>query len=326
MKTVIRYILKRILMMIPVLLGVLLLVFTMNEISPGDPAEMIAGDAASVEVVEQIREDLGLNHPFPVRFFNYVKNLLLHGDLGTSYKTKRPVLDEVMERLPTTITLALTSAGFAVLLSIPIGVISAIKQNSWLDNVLMVLALLGVAMPAFWQGLMTIILFSVHLGWLPSYGFSTPAHWIMPVLTIGTGTMGSLTRITRSSMLEVIRQDYIRTARAKGQSERKVIIRHALRNSLVPIITAIALQLGSMLGGAIVTETVFAIPGIGMLMIQSIKARDYPTIQGAVVVIAIMFSLVNLIVDIIYTFVDPRLKTIYQTKKRTKSPLAKSEA
>ena len=159
MKTVIRYILKRILMMIPVLLGVLLLVFTMNEISPGDPAEMIAGDAASVEVVEQIREDLGLNHPFPVRFFNYVKNLLLHGDLGTSYKTKRPVLDEVMERLPTTITLALTSAGFAVLLSIPIGVISAIKQNTWLDNVLMVLALLGVAMPAFWQGLMTIILF-----------------------------------------------------------------------------------------------------------------------------------------------------------------------
>ena len=326
MKTVIRYILKRILMMIPVLLGVLLLVFTMNEISPGDPAEMIAGDAASVEVVEQIREDLGLNHPFPVRFFNYVKNLLLHGDLGTSYKTKRPVLDEVMERLPTTITLALTSAGFAVLLSIPIGVISAIKQNTWLDNVLMVLALLGVAMPAFWQGLMTIILFSVHLGWLPSYGFSTPPQWIMPVLTIGTGAMGSLTRITRSSMLEVIRQDYIRTARAKGQSERKVIIRHALRNSLVPIITAIALQLGSMLGGAIVTETVFAIPGIGMLMIQSIKARDYPTIQGAVVVIAIMFSLVNLIVDIIYTFVDPRLKTIYQTKKRTKSPLAKSEA
>ena len=148
----------------------------------------------------------------------------------------------------------------------------------------------------------------------------------MPVLSIGTGAMGSLTRITRSSMLEVIRQDYIRTARAKGQSERKVIIRHALRNSLVPIITAIALQLGSMLGGAIVTETVFAIPGIGMLMIQSIKARDYPTIQGAVVVIAIMFSLVNLIVDIIYTFVDPRLKTIYQTKKRTKSPLAKSEA
>lgn len=326
MMIVIRYILKRILMMIPVLLGVLLLVFTMNEISPGDPAEMIAGDAASVEVVEQIREDLGLNQPFPIRFFNYVKNLLLHGDLGTSYKTKRPVLDEVMERLPTTITLALTSAGFAVLLSIPIGVISAIKQNTWLDNILMVLALLGVAMPAFWQGLMTIILFSVHLGWLPSYGFSTPAHWIMPVLTIGTGAMGSLTRITRSSMLEVIRQDYIRTARAKGQSERKVIIRHALRNSLIPIITAISIQLGSMLGGAIVTETVFAIPGIGMLMIQSIKARDYPTIQGAVVVIAIMFSLINLLVDIIYTFVDPRLTTIYQTKKRTKTPLARSKA
>ena len=319
-----RYIFKRILMMIPVLLGVLFLVFTMNEISPGDPAAMIAGDAASVEVVEQIREDLGLNKPLPVRFFNYSKNLVLHGDLGTSYKAKRPVLDEVMDRLPTTILLSLTSAAFAVLLSIPIGIISAIKQNTWIDNLLMVLALIGVAMPAFWQGLMTIILFSVKLGWFPSYGFTTPAHWFMPVLTIGTGAMASLVRITRSSMLEVIRQDYIRTARAKGQTERKVIISHALRNSMIPIITAIAIQLGSMLGGAIVTETVFAIPGIGMLMIQSIKARDYPTIQGAVVVIAVMFSLLNLVVDIIYTFVDPRLKSIYQTKRKVKHFIAKS--
>lgn len=319
-----RYIFKRILMMIPVLLGVLFLVFTMNEISPGDLAAMIAGDAASVEVVEQIREDLGLNKPLPVRFFNYTKNLVLHGDLGTSYKTKRPVLDEVMDRLPTTILLSLTSAAFAVLLSIPIGIISAIKQNTWIDNLLMVLALIGVAMPAFWQGLMTIILFSVKLGWFPSYGFTTPAHWFMPVLTIGTGAMASLVRITRSSMLEVIRQDYIRTARAKGQTERKVIISHALRNSMIPIITAIAIQLGSMLGGAIVTETVFAIPGIGMLMIQSIKARDYPTIQGAVVVIAVMFSLLNLVVDIIYTFVDPRLKSIYQTKRKVKHFIAKS--
>ena len=320
-----KYIFKRILMMIPVLLGVLFLVFTMNEISPGDPAAMIAGDAASVEVVEQIREDLGLNKPLPVRFFNYTKNLVLHGDLGTSYKTKRPVLDEVMDRLPTTILLSLTSAAFAVFLSIPIGIISAIKQNTWIDNLLMVLALIGVAMPAFWQGLMTIILFSVKLGWFPSYGFTTPAHWFMPVLTIGTGAMASLVRITRSSMLEVIRQDYIRTARAKGQTERKVIISHALRNSMIPIITAIAIQLGSMLGGAIVTETVFAIPGIGMLMIQSIKARDYPTIQGAVVVIAVMFSLLNLVVDIIYTFVDPRLKSIYQTKRKVNHFIAKSE-
>ena len=320
-----KYIFKRILMMIPVLLGVLFLVFTMNEISPGDPAAMIAGDAASVEGVEQIREDLGLNKLLPVRFFNYTKNLVLHGALGTSYKTKRPVLDEVMDRLPTTILLSLTSAAFAVFLSIPIGIISAIKQNTWIDNLLMVLALIGVAMPAFWQGLMTIILFSVKLGWFPSYGFTTPAHWFMPVLTIGTGAMASLVRITRSSMLEVIRQDYIRTARAKGQTERKVIISHALRNSMIPIITAIAIQLGSMLGGAIVTETVFAIPGIGMLMIQSIKARDYPTIQGAVVVIAVMFSLLNLVVDIIYTFVDPRLKSIYQTKRKAKHFIAKSE-
>ena len=322
----IRYILKRILMMIPVLLGVLFLVFVLNEISPGDPAEIIAGEAASVEVVEQIREDLGLNEPFLVRFFDYVKNLVLHGDLGTSYKTNQPVINEIMARLPTTFLLTLMSACFAIALSIPIGVISAIKQNSWIDNVLMVLALLGVSMPVFWLGLMSIILFSVNLGWLPSYGFSTPAHWVLPAFAIGTGAMGSLTRMTRSSMLEVIRQDYIRTARAKGQTERKVVIRHALRNSLIPIITAISIQLGSMLGGSIVTETVFSIPGIGMLMITSIKARDYPMIQGAVVVIAIIFSILNLVVDIIYTFVDPRLKTIYQRKKRIKSALAESEA
>ena len=309
-----KYIFKRILMMIPVLLGVLFLVFTMNEISPGDPAAMIAGDAASVEVVEQIREDLGLNKPLPVRFFNYTKNLVLHGDLGTSYKTKRPVLDEVMDRLPTTILLSLTSAAFAVFLSIPIGIISAIKQNTWIDNLLMVLALIGVAMPAFWQGLMTIILLSVKLGWFPSYGFTTPAHWFMPVLTIGTGAMASLVRITRSSMLEVIRQDYIDTARAKGVSDKKITTRHMLKNAMIPIITAVGLQFGTLLGGAMLTETVFSWPGLGRLMVDSIKSKDIPMVLGSVIFLAIMFTVVNLAVDIIYAFVDPRIKSQYKRK------------
>ena len=313
-------------MMIPVLLGVTLLIFTMLHFSPGNPAAQILGDGASQEAIEALEEQLGLKDPFLVQYLRYVTNLVFHQDWGTSYSLNSSVLTTVLERFPTTLALAALSIAVATCIGVLCGVIAAVKQYSVFDHVATVVSLIGASMPNFWQGMMMIIVFSVWLGWLPPSGIDNPLCWIMPALTIGTSTSASIMRMTRSSMLEVIRQDYIRTARAKGQSERKVIIRHALRNSLVPIITAIALQLGSMLGGAIVTETVFAIPGIGMLMIQSIKARDYPTIQGAVVVIAIMFSLVNLIVDIIYTFVDPRLKTIYQTKKRTKSPLAKSEA
>ena len=320
-----KFILKRILMMIPVILGVTLLVFTMNAISPGDPAQILAGDSATEEAVEQLREELGLNKPFVVRFFDYVKNLALHGDLGMSYKTKRSVSIEIFDRLPTTIGLALVSMALGTIIAIPIGVISAIRQNTYLDNTLMVTALIGVSMPTFWQALMMIILFAVNLRWLPSFGFETWKHWVLPVVTIGTGAAGALARITRSSMLEVIRQDYIRTARAKGQTESKVIVRHALKNSMIPIITAAAIQLGYLMGGTVLAETVFSIPGIGMFMLQSIKSRDYPAVQGGVVVLAIIFCIMNLIVDIVYTFVDPRLKTMYQTKKRlVANPVAKN--
>ena len=320
-----KYIAKRILMMIPVVIGVSLLVFTVLKLAPGDVARIVAGSEADDATVEEIRHELGLDRSYPEQYVRYMLGVV-RGDMGESYITGKDVFTEIKGRIPTTFTLAFFGMLVSIVIGIPLGILSATKQYSVLDNFATVFALIGVSMPNFWMGLMFILFFSLWLGWLPSGGDGTIRGFIMPALVNGIGAVANLMRTTRSSMLDVIRQDYIRTARAKGQSERKVIIRHALRNSLVPIITAIALQLGSMLGGAIVTETVFAIPGIGMLMIQSIKARDYPTIQGAVVVIAIMFSLVNLIVDIIYTFVDPRLKTIYQTKKRTKSPLAKSEA
>ena len=324
-----KYVLKRLLMLIPVIIGVTFIVFFILNLSPGDPAAIILGDQASAEALAMKREELGLNDPLLVRYGHYMINML-HGDLGTSYKNNLSVWSQVMERFPNTAVLAVAGILVAILIGIPTGIISAKKQYSMMDNTAMLLSLIGVAMPNFWFGLLMVILFALTLGWLPSQGMGEGfipliKSLVLPAVTLGTGAAAMITRMTRSSMLEVIRQDYIRTARAKGQTERKVIISHALRNSMIPIITAIAIQLGSMLGGAIVTETVFAIPGIGMLMIQSIKARDYPTIQGAVVVIAVMFSLLNLVVDIIYTFVDPRLKSIYQTKRKAKHFIAKSE-
>lgn len=217
-----------------------------------------------------------------------------------------------MTRFPVTLKLAAFSILIAVSLGIPIGIISATKQYSLFDNVAMVVALLGVSMPNFWQGLLLILLFSVTLGWLPASGFSTWKHMILPAVTIGTSTVAVITRMTRSSMLEVIRQDYIRTARAKGQVESKVINRHALKNALIPIITVVGLQFGYLLSGAVLTESIFAVPGVGRLMVESIKQRDFPVVQGAVLFIAITFSLVNLFVDIMYAYVDPRIRSQYK--------------
>jgi len=312
-----KFIGKRFLLMIPVLLGVLFIVFTMNYISPGDPARMVAGEGATEETIQAYREKMGLDKPFAVRFVDYVGNLVLHGDLGVSYRTGRSVSEEVFDRLPTTGLLALVSMLLGLTLALPIGVISAVKQNSVLDNILMVIALLGLSMPSFWLGIMLIIAFSVKLGWLPGSGFETWRHWILPAITIGTGgALGAVARMTRSSMLEVIRQDYIRTARAKGQRESVVVVRHALKNALIPIITTVGIQMGHLLGGAVLTETIFAVPGIGMYMVQSIKARDYPAVQGGVIVLALVFCMANLVVDIIYAFADPRIKSQYLRKKK----------
>ncbi|WP_129600376.1 nickel ABC transporter permease [Anaerophilus nitritogenes] len=307
-----KYIFRRLLMLIPVIIGVTFIIFTMMYFTPGDPAKIMLGESAPHTEVAKLREELGLNDPFFVQFGRYVKNAVIHQDIGRSYATKRPVLEMIITRFPSTLKLAALGVLVAVLIGIPTGIISATKQYSLFDNIAMVIALLGVSMPNFWQGLMGILIFSVYLGWLPSSGFNTPAHWILPALTIGTSTAAIITRMTRSSMLEVIRQDYIRTARSKGQVESKVIIRHALKNALIPIITVVGLQFGYLLGGAVLTESIFAVPGVGRLMVDSIKARDFPVVQGGVLFIAITFSFVNLIVDILYAFVDPRIRSQYK--------------
>lgn len=263
-----------------------------------------------------MREELGLNKPLYKQFGSYVWSLVIRGDLGTSYQSKQPVAKEIMQRFPTTILLAVVSVILSVGIGIPTGILSAIRQYSWIDKLSRALALLGVSMPNFWQGLMNILLFSVYLGWLPASGFYGWQYWILPAVTIGTSSAATITRMTRSSMLEVIRQDYIRTARAKGQSERVITIHHALKNALIPIITIIGIQFGGLLGGAVLTETVFAIPGLGKFMVDAIKARNYPVVQGGVLILAFVFSFVNLIIDILYAFVDPRIKSQYKTYKK----------
>ena len=312
----IRYIAKRILMMIPVLLGVILVVFIMTHISPGNPAEILAGDGASDEVVEALEEELGLNDPLPVQFFNYLKGIVLGFDLGTSYSTRQPVIDELMSRFPTTVKLALLCVALSAVLGITLGIISAVKQNTIIDHLSTGFSLFGISMPAFWAGMMLILVFSIYLKWTPVSGLESWKSWILPVITSSMAGMATIVRMTRSSMLEVICQDYIVTARAKGLSEKVIIVKHALKNALIPIITVLGIQLGVMLGGAVLTESVFSINGLGKYMVDSIKGRDYPVVQGGVLLLAISFSLVNLLVDIIYAYVDPRIKSQYSRGKK----------
>ncbi len=305
----VKYIVKRFIALIPVLLGVTLIIFTLLYFTPGDPALiMLSDEAATPEAIAQIHEELGLDDPFWVRYGNYVLDLL-RGDLGVSYLNKRPVAEMLLERLPRTMTLACASAALATVLGITFGVIAAVKHNSIFDNLCMIFALGGVSMPHFWQGLLLMLLFGVKLGWLPVSGYGTLAQLILPALTIGYGCMAIIARMTRSSMLEVINQDYINFARAKGQKKFIIITRHALQNALIPIITTIALQFGILLGGSVITESIFAIPGIGKLMVDSIRASNYPVVQGGVLMIAFIYCVNNLLVDIIYAFIDPRIKT-----------------
>ncbi len=299
-------------MMLPVLLGVTLVAFTMLYFTPGDPARQTLGEQAGAEQLEQFREIHGLNDGYFVRFGRYVYNAVFKQDLGLSYRNRQPVFAEIATRFPATLKLAGMGVLLAVSIGIPVGIISAIKQYSLLDNVTMILALIGVSMPNFWQGMLLILLFSVKLGWLPSSGFNTWKQFILPVVTLGTSTAAIITRMTRSSMLEVIREDYIRTARAKGQKESKVILRHALGNALIPIITTVGLQFGYLLGGAVLTESIFSVPGVGRLIVDSIKMKDFPIVQGGVLFIAVTFSFVNLFVDILYAFVDPRIRSQYR--------------
>lgn len=302
-----KYILKRLLMMIPVLLGVVLIVFTLMYFSPGDPAKLMLGDSASEEDVQALREELGLNDPYIVQLGNYIKDLVTKLDFGNSYITGRPVM---------TALLAVLAASVSVIIGVSCGVIAATKQYSIFDNIATAVSLIGVSMPSFWLGLMCVIIFSINLGLLPASGSYGPEYWILPSITLGTASAASIMRITRSSMLEVIRQDYIRTARAKGQVEKVVVLKHALKNALIPVVTVVGLQFGNLLGGSVLIESVFAIPGIGKYMIDAIKSRDMPVVMGSVLFLAIIFSFVNLMVDILYSYIDPRIKSQYKSAKR----------
>ncbi|EMB21956.1 ABC transporter permease [Treponema denticola] len=306
-----KYIIRRILLLIPVMFGVSVIVFSLLYFTPGDPVRNKLGTNASPEEVLKLREKMGLNDPFLVQFGRYLKNIVFRGSLGDSYITEQPVVLEIGSRVGSTIRLAISSTIVAICLGIPLGIISAIKQYSVFDHITMVFALIGLSMPVFWLGLLMILLFSVKLGWFPSSGFSGFKHMVLPALALGAQSVAVLTRMTRSSMLETIRQDYIRTARAKGQKEKIVIFKHALGNSLIPVITVVGIQFGQLMGGAVMTEIIFSIPGIGRLMIDSIKLRDAPVVLGCVLFVAVTFAIVNLIVDILYTYVDPRIKTQY---------------
>jgi len=287
-----KFIAKRILVLIPVIFGATLLVYMILSMVEGDPARMLLGEEATAEQIHELREEMGLNDPQLVQYGRYMFNLL-KGDMGISYKTEKPVTYEIGARLPHTIRLSLLAIVVSVILAIPLGIIAAIKQNSIFDAVSMVFSILGAAMPVFWLSLLLILLFSLKLGWFPVFGADEPKSIVLPAVALGLLSMASIARTTRSSMLEVIRQDYIRTARSKGLSEGVVIRKHALKNALIPMITIIGLQVGTLLAGSILTETVFAWPGIGRLMIQSILARDTPTVLGCIIVFSISFSIVN---------------------------------
>lgn len=302
-----KYILKRGLFLILVLLGVSIIVFTLLYMTPGDPVKLMLGESAAPEAKEQLREELGLNDPFLVQYMNYVKDIVVHQDLGISYVTRRPVMSEIINVFPNTVMLACTSIVIAVILGVVLGIICAVKQYSLIDNFVMAFALIGTSAPIFWIGILMILFFSVKLGWFPPSGYGSIEQMVMPAVALGMQSTAMIARMTRSSMLEVIRQDFVKTARAKGQKEFVVILRHVFGNALIPIITVVGLQFGSLLGGALLTETVFSIPGLGRLMVEAIKMRDYPIVQGSVLFIAACFSLVNLIVDILYVAVDPRI-------------------
>jgi len=297
-------------MIIPVIIGVTFIIFSLSYITPGDPAVFILGDGAPEAAREQLREDLGLNDPFFVRYFNFMRGAV-RGDLGTSYRGV-PVSREIFTRFPTTIQLSVMGLGLAVILGVFLGVISATKQYSIFDNAATVFGILFVSLPNFWLGMLLVILFAVNLGWLPPSGFDSPRQWILPTLTLGLGQMAMVMRMSRSSMLEVVRQDYIRTARAKGQKESIVIWRHAFRNALNPVTTYIGLTFGFLLAGAVLTESIFSINGMGRFMLDSVRTRDLPIMLGGVLVLSVTFSFVNLLVDILYAFLDPRIKSQYK--------------
>ena len=313
-----KYILKRVLLMIPVLLGVMFIVFAINHFMPGDPVISLLGNNYTQEQYDAKEAELGLDKPFLEQFVIYVKNVVTKLDMGTSYQTNRSVSKEILERFPVTLKLGLLGILVTVVVGVPFGIISATKQYSALDYGVTVISMFFASMPSFWMGLMGIIIFSYNLQWLPASGLFTWKHWILPVLTLGLSPVATVTRMTRSSMLDVIRQDYIRTARAKGLSEGIVIRRHALKNALIPVLTVVGMQLGQIVAGSVVIEAIFAINGTGQLLMTAINGKNYPVIQGIVLFLSVSICLMNLLVDLIYGFVDPRIMAQYAGGKKAK--------
>ena len=306
-----KFIAKRLVAMVPVLLGVTLVIYLIMSMAPGDPAKVILGEQATPEQIAELRAEMGLDDPVLVQYGRYVFGLL-QGDMDESYNSGLPCNVEIFARFPNTLRLTITAMSIAVVLALPIGIVAAVKQNSIFDGVSMFIALIGLSMPVFWLGLLLILFFSLRLGWFPSSGAESWKSLVLPAVTLGFQQMASIARVTRSSMLEVIRSDYIRTARAKGVAESKVITKHALKNALIPTVTVIGLNFGGMLGGSVMTESVFAWPGIGRLMVQSINKRDIPMVLGCTIMFSVSASVVNLLVDVLYGFIDPRIKSQYK--------------
>jgi peptide/nickel transport system permease protein len=303
----IQYALRRVLIAVPSVLGVLVIVFFMVRLAPGDAAVNIAGEFAPAETVEAVRQRYGLDRPLHEQFGIFIGNLA-QGDLGRSTRTRRLVIDDLQRFYPNTIELAVGAIVIALLIGIPAGIVAALRQNTWADFFVTIASLIGVSMPVFWFGLLAILYFSVHLGWFPVAGRGSLAHLVLPAITLGVSSMAIIARMTRSSMLEVLSLDYVRTARSKGLRPSRVVAKHALRNALVPVITIGGLEFGTLMAGAVLTETVFNWPGVGRLLVDAIRARDYPVVQGAVLLIAITFIVINIVVDLIYGLIDPRIR------------------
>jgi peptide/nickel transport system permease protein len=304
---VLRFLARRLLLTLPVLLGVATLVFSLIHLIPGDPAQAMLGDTASPEEIAQLRERLGLDRPLPEQYTSFLAGLV-RGDLGMSLRTSQPVTTMIVERMPATFELAAAAMVFAVAVAMPLGIAAAVWRGTPVDHSAMTMALLGISIPNFWLGPLLAIVFAVELGWLPVSGRGTWAHLVLPAISLGAALAAILARMTRATLLEELREQYVLAARARGTSRFRAVVRHAFRNSLVPVVTLIGLQFGAVLTGAVITETIFAWPGIGRLLIQSISFRDYPLVQGCILLIAITYVGVNLLTDLVYGVLDPRIR------------------
>lgn len=303
----VKYILKRLLLLIPVVIGITLFIYVILSAAPGDPAQLILGMDASLEDLAALRAELGLDKPVIVQYFNYMLKVL-QGDFGTSWLSGYKVLPEFLHRLPNTILLATLSMAFAAILGIGLGIVAAIRQNSFVDYFSLALAVLLFSLPAFWFGLMSQIIFCLRLGLLPASGVGSFKHFLLPALTLGANVLASQLRMTRTSMLDVVKQDFIRTARAKGAPERRVIMHHVLRNGMLPVVTQVGISYASCMGGSVVTESVFSIPGVGSLLVNAVKSRDIPVVMGTIIFVAVFVGIINLLVDLLYAWIDPRVK------------------